>query len=111
MGYSGEYRRGAWLGHWLYMASLSDGASVPGLEAMRDRAVEAFAAGPPSGPGQAFYRGFDDIVGIYLDDLRELEEPPVPGLPVSVACSPALLTARSPGAHASVRQPEMEAGA
>ena len=110
MGYSGEYRRGAWLAHWLFMASLNDGASVPGLEAMRDRAMEAFAR-PLSGPGQAFYRGFDEIVGIYLDDLRELEEPPVHGLPVSVACSPAPLPARSPGAHASVRRQEMEAGA
>jgi len=111
MGDSSEYRRGAWTGHWLFMASLNDGASVPGLEAMRDRALEAFAAGPPSGPGQAFCRGFDDIVGIYLDDLRELEQPPVHVLPGSVTCSPAPLPARSPGVQAPMEPQEMEAGA
>lgn len=111
MGHSGEYRRGAWTGHWLFMASLNDGAPVAGLEAMRDRAMEAFAARPPSGPGQAFSRGFGDIVGIYLADLRELQEPPVHVLPRSVTCSPAPLPARSPEAQASVRWQEMEAGA
>ena len=105
-----EYRRGAWIGHWLFMASLNDGASVPGLEAMRDRATEAFAAGPPSGPGQAFCRGFGDIVGIYLDDLRELEEPPVHVLTSGVTCSPAPPPSGSPGARAPVRWQEMEAG-
>ena len=111
MGDSSEYRRGAWTGHWLFMTSLNDGASLPGLEAMRDRALEAFAAGPPSGTGQAFCRGFGDIVGIYLDDLRELGEPTVHVLPRSVTCPPAPLPARSPGAQASVRRQEMEAGA
>jgi len=110
MGDSGEYRRGARIGHWLFMASLNDGASVPGLEAMRDRATEAFAAGPPSGPGQAFCRGFGDIVGIYLDDLRELEEPPVHVFPGGVTCPPAPLPSGSPGAQAPARCQELEAG-
>jgi len=111
MGDSSEYRRGAWIGHWLFMASLNDGASVPGLEAMRDRATEAFAARPLGGPGQAFCRGFGDIVGIYLDDLHELEEPPLHVLPGSVTCPPAPLPVRSPGAQAPVERHEMEAGA
>jgi hypothetical protein len=107
MGDSGEYRRGARIGHLFFMASLNRGVSLPGLEAMRDRAAEAFTARSRSPGEQDFYRGFDDTFGVYLDDLPELEQAATSS---PLCTAPAGLTA-VPSVQAGTGHPEMEAGA
>jgi len=109
MGDGGEYTRGARFGHRLFIASLNRGVSLGGLEAMRDRAAQAFSDSPAA--EQAFYRGFDDTFGVYLDDLRELEEPPTSPTAAGLTQGAARLRPGGRGAQARVSHPDMEAGA
>lgn len=109
MGDSGEYSRGSSIGHRLFMTILNRGASLRGLEAMRDRAAEAFTAGPRSPDEQALFRGFGDTFGVYLDDLRELEETASTS-PLGIGCAGAG-PPTAPGAQGGPGHPEMEAGA
>lgn len=109
MGDSGVYSRGAQIGHRIFVTSLNGGASLRGLEAMRDRAAEAFTAGPRLPDEQAFFRGFGDTFGVYLDDLRELEETASTS-PAGIACAGAG-PPTAPGAQGGPGHPEMEAGA
>lgn len=110
MGDSGEYSRGAQTGHRLFMTSLNGGVSLRGLEAMRDRAAQAFSARARSPTEQTFYRGFDDIFGIYLDDLRELEEPSSSPGPASMARAATRSSSGPRTAQALAGHQEMEAG-